>query len=145
MTTIAVIGLGYVGLPLAVEFGKKFKTIGFDLSTEKIASYCDCIDPTDEVSSEDLRAATKLKQHLRIKQFLGRSKDAVHIQILTALMSYLLLAIHRAANQISASLWQLLGEVRATLFQRPVLDAELYRRRRERMREIAARQARLFA
>ena len=31
MTTIAVIGLGYVGLPLAVEFGKKVKTVGFDL------------------------------------------------------------------------------------------------------------------
>ena len=31
MTTIAVIGLGYVGLPLAVEFGKKFRTLGFDL------------------------------------------------------------------------------------------------------------------
>ena len=35
MTTIAVIGLGYVGLPLAVEFGKKYKTYGFDLSAEK--------------------------------------------------------------------------------------------------------------
>ena len=32
MTTVAVVGLGYVGLPLAVEFGKKWRTIGFDLS-----------------------------------------------------------------------------------------------------------------
>ena len=63
MTTIAVIGLGYVGLPLAVEFGKRFKTIGFDLSAKKIASYRDCIDPTGEVSSEDLKAATKLTCH----------------------------------------------------------------------------------
>ncbi|HNO87452.1 MAG TPA: hypothetical protein PKI69_04215, partial [Rhodocyclaceae bacterium] len=39
MTTIAVIGLGYVGLPLAVEFGKKMKTVGFDLSAEKVAAY----------------------------------------------------------------------------------------------------------
>jgi len=36
---VAVVGLGYVGLPLAVEFGKKFETIGFDLSESKIAHY----------------------------------------------------------------------------------------------------------
>jgi UDP-N-acetyl-D-galactosamine dehydrogenase len=35
-TTIAVVGLGYVGLPLAVEFGKKFRTVGFDLSQAKV-------------------------------------------------------------------------------------------------------------
>ena len=39
MTTVAVVGLGYVGLPLAVEFGKKCRTIGFDLSKEKIDAY----------------------------------------------------------------------------------------------------------
>ena len=63
MTTIAVIGLGYVGLPLAVEFGKKYRTLGFDLSVDKVAAYRDCIDPTGEVSSEDLRAATGLQCH----------------------------------------------------------------------------------
>jgi UDP-N-acetyl-D-glucosamine/UDP-N-acetyl-D-galactosamine dehydrogenase len=61
MTTIAVIGLGYVGLPLAVEFGKKFKTYGFDLSTQKVAAYQRHVDPTGEVSSEDLRSATQLE------------------------------------------------------------------------------------
>ena len=61
MTTIAVIGLGYVGLPLAVEFGKKFKTLGFDLSAEKVAAYRRHIDPTAEVSSDDLRSATRLE------------------------------------------------------------------------------------
>ncbi|MCK6395835.1 MAG: nucleotide sugar dehydrogenase, partial [Zoogloea sp.] len=60
MTTIAVIGLGYVGLPLAVEFGKKMKTVGFDLSVEKVESYGRFIDPTGEVSTEDLKAATQL-------------------------------------------------------------------------------------
>ena len=60
MTTIAVIGLGYVGLPLAVEFGKKFHTIGFDLSAEKIAAYQRHVDPTGEVSGDDLRAALHL-------------------------------------------------------------------------------------
>ncbi len=60
MSTIAVIGLGYVGLPLAVEFGKKHRTIGFDLSAAKVEAYRRCVDPTGEVSGEDLRAATKL-------------------------------------------------------------------------------------
>ncbi|MGQ9861865.1 MAG: nucleotide sugar dehydrogenase [Thiobacillaceae bacterium] len=60
MTTIAVVGLGYVGLPLAVEFGKKYDTIGYDLSEAKIANYKNYCDPTGEVSSEDLRAATRL-------------------------------------------------------------------------------------
>jgi UDP-N-acetyl-D-glucosamine/UDP-N-acetyl-D-galactosamine dehydrogenase len=61
MTTIAVIGLGYVGLPLAVEFGKKFKTLGFDLSAEKVAAYGRFVDPTGEVSGEELRAAKQLQ------------------------------------------------------------------------------------
>ena len=61
MTTIAVVGLGYVGLPLAVEFGKKYRTLGFDLATEKVASYRRFVDPTGEVSSEDLRASTGLE------------------------------------------------------------------------------------
>jgi UDP-N-acetyl-D-galactosamine dehydrogenase len=57
---VAVVGLGYVGLPLAVEFGKKYRTIGYDLSEAKIANYRNFCDPTGEVSSEDLKAATKL-------------------------------------------------------------------------------------
>jgi UDP-N-acetyl-D-glucosamine/UDP-N-acetyl-D-galactosamine dehydrogenase len=57
---VAVVGLGYVGLPLAVEFGKKFETIGYDLSESKIESYRKFIDPTGEVSSADLQAATGL-------------------------------------------------------------------------------------
>jgi len=59
-TTVAVVGLGYVGLPLAVEFGKKFRTIGYDLSEEKVAAYRRHVDPTGEVSTEDLRAASGL-------------------------------------------------------------------------------------
>ena len=60
MNVVAVVGLGYVGLPLAVEFGKKIRTIGYDLSEEKVANYRRHVDPTGEVSAEDLRAATKL-------------------------------------------------------------------------------------
>jgi UDP-N-acetyl-D-glucosamine/UDP-N-acetyl-D-galactosamine dehydrogenase len=61
MTVIAVVGLGYVGLPLAVEFGKKYRTIGFDLSKAKIDSYKRFTDPAGEVSEPDLRAATGLE------------------------------------------------------------------------------------
>jgi len=60
MTTVGVVGLGYVGLPLAVEFGKKFKTIGFDLSAQKVDHYRRHIDPTGEVSPDELRAARLL-------------------------------------------------------------------------------------
>ena len=57
---VAVVGLGYVGLPLAVAFGKHLRTIGFDLSETKVESYRRFIDPTGEVSSEELRKAEKL-------------------------------------------------------------------------------------
>jgi len=49
-----------VGLPLAVEFGKKQETIGIDLSRAKVESYRRFVDPTGELSSEDLRAAAQL-------------------------------------------------------------------------------------
>ncbi|MCC2959974.1 nucleotide sugar dehydrogenase [Massilia sp. IC2-278] len=58
---VAVVGLGYVGLPLAVEFGKKVRTIGFDLSASKIENYKKFIDPTGEVSTEQLKAASQLE------------------------------------------------------------------------------------
>jgi len=60
METVGVVGLGYVGLPLAVEFGKKRKTIGFDLSVSKIDNYKRFIDPTGEVSTDDLKKANQL-------------------------------------------------------------------------------------
>jgi UDP-N-acetyl-D-glucosamine/UDP-N-acetyl-D-galactosamine dehydrogenase len=59
-TVVAVVGLGYVGLPLAVEFGRRYRTIGYDLSEEKIANYSNFCDPTGEVSTEDLKAASRL-------------------------------------------------------------------------------------
>jgi UDP-N-acetyl-D-galactosamine dehydrogenase len=61
MSVVGVVGLGYVGLPLAVEFGKKYPTVGFDLSEAKVAAYRQHVDPTGEVSSDDLRAATQLR------------------------------------------------------------------------------------
>ena len=61
MTVVAVVGLGYVGLPLAVEFGKRYPTIGFDLSERKVEAYRKFADPTGEVSDAELRAASKLR------------------------------------------------------------------------------------
>ena len=58
---VAVVGLGYVGLPLAVEFGRKFRTVGFDLSEAKVAAYRRGEDPTGEVSREALAAAKRLE------------------------------------------------------------------------------------
>jgi UDP-N-acetyl-D-glucosamine/UDP-N-acetyl-D-galactosamine dehydrogenase len=61
MTTVAVVGLGYVGLPLAVAFGRKFRTIGFDLSQTKVDAYRRHVDPTGEMSTEQLRGAQMLE------------------------------------------------------------------------------------
>lgn len=86
-----------------------------------------------------------IKQHLKIKSFLGRNENSVRIQILTALITYLLLAIYRKAQNYTGSLWILMAEVRATLFQRPSIEAERYRRRTEAITELASRQRGLFA
>lgn len=57
---IAVIGLGYVGLPLAVEFGKKYPTIGFDISQKRVNELNEGHDHTLEVEPEELKQATQL-------------------------------------------------------------------------------------
>jgi UDP-N-acetyl-D-galactosamine dehydrogenase len=57
---IGVVGLGYVGLPLAVEFGKHFETIGFDVNPQRVAQLRKGRDSTLEVAPEELRAAQQL-------------------------------------------------------------------------------------
>jgi putative transposase len=86
-----------------------------------------------------------VKQHLRIKQFLGRSENAVRIQILTALISYLLVALLRQTNGSKQTLWDCLCLVRATLFQRPESEASTYRKRRREAQLITENQGCLFA
>ena len=56
--TIGVVGLGYVGLPLAVSFAKKFEVIGFDINKVKISKYMEGIDVTNEVGNEELSKTT---------------------------------------------------------------------------------------
>lgn len=60
-SSLAILGLGYVGLPLAVEFSKKFPCIGFDLKAERIAELQGGRDSTREVSGEELAQARQLR------------------------------------------------------------------------------------
>jgi UDP-N-acetyl-D-galactosamine dehydrogenase len=55
---IAVVGLGYVGMPLAVAFAKKVEVIGFDLNKNKIELYKSGMDPTNEVGNEEIKRTT---------------------------------------------------------------------------------------
>ena len=57
---IGIVGLGYVGLPLAAEFGKKYPTVGFDIKANRIAELARGVDTTLECSSEELAEATHL-------------------------------------------------------------------------------------
>ena len=57
---LAIIGLGYVGLPLAIEFGKKRSVVGFDINKDRIRELKDGKDHTLEASKEDLASAKKL-------------------------------------------------------------------------------------
>jgi UDP-N-acetyl-D-galactosamine dehydrogenase len=66
--TIAIIGLGYVGLPLAVEFGKKFNTLGFDINQGRIDELKSGYDRTLEVESEQLKEASLLRYSAKLEE-----------------------------------------------------------------------------
>ena len=55
---LSLVGLGYVGMPIAVAFAKKIKVVGFDLNKEKIALYQAGVDPTNEVGPEVIKKTT---------------------------------------------------------------------------------------
>lgn len=59
--TVAVVGLGYVGLPLALAFGRKLDTVGFDISESKLGAYREGYDPTGEMEPEAFRQAVHLR------------------------------------------------------------------------------------
>lgn len=65
---IGIIGLGYVGLPLAVEFGKKFEVIGFDINATRIAELSSGIDRTREVETSELTVSTGLTFTTRVDE-----------------------------------------------------------------------------
>ena len=68
---LAIIGLGYVGLPLAVEFGKKFETIGFDINEARVQELKRCEDSTLEVEPEELKQATLLSYTTNLNDIQG--------------------------------------------------------------------------
>jgi UDP-N-acetyl-D-galactosamine dehydrogenase len=72
--TIAVIGLGYVGLPLAVEFGKNRKVIGYDINEKRILELQEGFDHTLEVESDELRRSINLS-------FTSKSNELQHCEI----------------------------------------------------------------
>ena len=83
---IAIIGLGYVGLPLAVEFAKKYQVIGFDINTGRVNELKTCNDQTLEVTTEDLKRVIVHKDQIRSTNQIGLLpsddvKDITHANI----------------------------------------------------------------
>ena len=85
-----------------------------------------------------------IKQHLKIGRFVGDNENAVRIQLLTALIAYMLILLLKQATQFKGSLWMLLAQVRACLFQRPQTEQSYWRRRRAEQIRVAALQPQLF-
>jgi UDP-N-acetyl-D-galactosamine dehydrogenase len=74
---IAIIGLGYVGLPLAIEFGKKFKVLGFDINKDRINELSSGKDRTNEADLEGLSFATNLLNQGKIGLSFSYNVDAL--------------------------------------------------------------------
>ncbi|MFQ5347231.1 MAG: nucleotide sugar dehydrogenase [Rhodothalassiaceae bacterium] len=68
---IAIVGLGYVGLPLAVAFGRRLETVGFDINSERIAELRKGHDSTREVTADELQAATQLRFAASLEEIAG--------------------------------------------------------------------------
>lgn len=85
-----------------------------------------------------------IKQHLSVKRFIGQSENAVRIQLLTALIAYLLVAILNRVQGTGRSLWMALAELRGGLFQRPASELSAWRSRRRLQQELSQLQPGLF-
>jgi IS4 transposase len=85
-----------------------------------------------------------VKQHLQIRRFLGENENAIRIQLLTALIAYLLVLLLKAATNFAGSLWMLLAQLRSCLFQRPRTEQSSWRRRRARQAYLTSVQPGLF-
>ena len=80
-TKIGIIGLGYVGLPLAVEFGKKYPTLGFDINQARITELKSGKDSTLEVTSEGLLAAKHLEFSNDSKKLSAKRRERLYDEI----------------------------------------------------------------
>jgi UDP-N-acetyl-D-galactosamine dehydrogenase len=83
---IAVIGLGYVGLPLALEFGKKYRTVGFDINAARIKDLKGGRDVTLETTSAELKATRKLRFSAQTKDL--KSCDVFIVTVPTPIDQY---------------------------------------------------------
>jgi UDP-N-acetyl-D-galactosamine dehydrogenase len=79
LTTVAIVGLGYVGLPLAIAFGRQFRTIGYDFADAKIESYRAGVDPNRQLSGDELRTATRLEYTADPKQLVEADRIIVAV------------------------------------------------------------------
>jgi UDP-N-acetyl-D-galactosamine dehydrogenase len=70
-TKLAIVGLGYVGLPLAVEFGKRYDTVGFDINKARVADLCAGRDNTLEVDAAELAGASRLRFSAELEDIRG--------------------------------------------------------------------------
>ena len=77
-----------------------------------------------------------IKQNLKIKKFLGRSENAVRIQVLVALITYLVAYLYRQLSGAKKDFYLWMVELKVTLFQRVELDHAVHRRRREQMKRL---------
>ncbi len=102
---IAIIGLGYVGLPLAVEFGKKFDTIGFDIKKDRLESLRNGVDVTLETATEDLKAARFLKYSFDLEDL--RDRDIFIVTVPTPVDKYNrpdLMPLYKASETVGKAL-----------------------------------------
>jgi putative transposase len=85
-----------------------------------------------------------VKQHLQIRRFVGHNDNAVRIQLLTALIAYMLVLLLKRTTGFKDSLWMLLAQLRHSLFQRPRTEQSWWRRKREHQQHFNAVQPALL-
>lgn len=85
-----------------------------------------------------------MKQHLSVKRFLGRSENAVRIQLLIALIVYLLVLLYKAKHGLKGTLWSVMGQLRGGLMQPVEPEDSAWKRRRQQQAEAAAMQPSLL-
>jgi IS4 transposase len=107
-----------------------------DKATDLVLATNDLDSPASEIAQRykerwEIELFFKwIKQHLKIKSFFGRSSNAVRLQLVTALIAYLLTVLYRQAQCMAHTLWESLSMIRASLFTSAVSDATLPPRRR---------------
>lgn len=114
---IGIIGLGYVGLPLAVEFGKIFDVVGFDVKYHRIKELLEGVDRTLECSADDIKSASKLSFSADIEDL--RNCDIFIVTVPTPVDKYTnpdLTPLHRASETVG----KVISRGRAVIYESTV-------------------------